>query len=995
MMVRLILCSVLVLCLSAPAALAQEQVRVRTGDHKEYSRLVFDWDKQVKYKLDQSTPGKLVVAFEHKAGIKSGPAPEQKLRNFSGFAVLGEDPLRVSLKIPATSRVRGFFAGSRLVIDVYNPSGVPKAPAKVAKTEKPKPAKPKPVAKAPEKDDAVEVEEPKTVARDKIEEPDQADLKEPESQPEKPQPRIAKETLVRPNLIALSATKSFAMATFEMNGEIWMVTDQADLNFTPQVSGPQASELSPVKSFQVDGVTAFKTKSLEDSYVRSQGGGLLWRVVISESDEQQEAPTKPVREDIEENQPRSGKIIWPFEGAKKVTTVTDSRTGTRLKVVSVDSAKQFSGPALGFVDFDTLPSVAGLAIRPKVDDLEVEITSRGVEISRPGGLALSPEEEIKAALIDKKNREDSQRDPQEEEKPWTPVFDFKNWEMGGLSALEENKTIILGGLNDLPEERRIEGILTLAKMYLANGLAAESLGFLGLASNMLPGIEDNKEYRAIEAAARAVDSKNEIAFMSLSQDDLKQYDDIAYWRAYALANLGDWQQAEEVLPENLEPLHDYPPYIYNRVALVLSEVALRAGNVEGAEDLLVELDKNQDTLWYPQKAALSYLKGEAARQRGNTKETKKLWKPLVFGKDDLYRAKAGLALTRLEMEEGKLSPETAIDNLERLRYAWRGDYLEAQINYWLGKTYFENGQFAKGLNIMRDAATYAVGTGLAQRITAEMTDIFGELFLSERLKDVSPLDATALYEQFTELVPPGDKGNKVVEMLAERLVQADLLERAAELLEPQIEHRLSGTESYRVTVRLAVIRLLDNKPADALKTLDKATQLLQALPEESRTPARYLELSLLRARSLSRQGRPDQALALLNDLERGPDVNRLKADIAWNAGYWDDAAEALDDVMVDENISLTRPLEDAHKMLVLHRAVALNLASDRIALANMREKYTDAMAQTDKAKIFEVITRPRQSAALADRETLMNIVAETDLFADFLNSYRTVVAPSN
>ncbi len=49
----------------------------------------------------------------------------------------------------------------------------------------------------------------------------------------------------------------------------------------------------------------------------------------------------------------------------------------------------------------------------------------------------------------------------------------------------------------------------------------------------------------------------------------------------------------------------------------------------------------------------------------------------------------------------------------------------------------------------------------------------------------------------------------------------------------------------------------------------------------------------------------------------------------------------------------------------------------------MREKYTDSMAQTDKARIFEVITRERQSGALADRETLMGLVSEVDMFGEF------------
>ena len=105
----------------------------------------------------------------------------------------------------------------------------------------------------------------------------------------------------------------------------------------------------------------------------------------------------------------------------------------------------------------------------------------------------------------------------------------------------------------------------------------------------------------------------------------------------------------------------------------------------------------------------------------------------------------------------------------------------------------------------------------------------------------------------------------------------------------------------------------------------------------------------------------------------------------------------MEDVILDENISLTRPLSDEHAMLILQRAVALNLSGDRIGLANMREKYAEAMRQTSKSRLFEVVTRARKNAELADRRTLLSTVSEVDLFADFLNSYREVdpANPSN
>ncbi len=76
--------------------------------------------------------------------------------------------------------------------------------------------------------------------------------------------------------------------------------------------------------------------------------------------------------------------------------------------------------------------------------------------------------------------------------------------------------------------------------------------------------------------------------------------------------------------------------------------------------------------------------------------------------------------------------------------------------------------------------------------------------------------------------------------------------------------------------------------------------------------------------------------------------------------------------------------------LILNRAIALNLDNDRIALANMREKYSAIMLESnkDKARQFEVITRPRRSALLDNRDALKDAVSEVDLFKDFLESYR-------
>ena len=64
-----------------------------------------------------------------------------------------------------------------------------------------------------------------------------------------------------------------------------------------------------------------------------------------------------------------------------------------------------------------------------------------------------------------------------------------------------------------------------------------------------------------------------------------------------------------------------------------------------------------------------------------------------------------------------------------------------------------------------------------------------------------------------------------------------------------------------------------------------------------------------------------------------------------------------------------------------------------MALANMRTQYQAVMDKTERGKMFEVITRPRKVASLADRETISSIVSEVDLFKDFLDTYRKSEEP--
>lgn len=796
-----------------------------------------------------------------------------------------------------------------------------------------------------------------------------------------------------PTLISWSTTQSVRASVFEDSGHFWIMTEKEDPFMTPKVSGKDAGRFVPFEEPSAPKGKVFRTRTLPGSTIRVEGGGLSWRLVISKNPEEMKA-VEPVRT----RTPRGMVLVWPLSGAGEVVSVDDPVTGGKIHVVTVESSGQIGGLAQDFVEFELLKSYAGLALRPKVDDLEIRIMEDGVEVSRPGGLSVMESQDLAfAGLAPDETGIQSQANQFGLEHL---LYHFEEWRMGGLDVLDQNQNIILSAMDRRSRAGQIEDLIMIAKMHLGHGRGSEALGFLSLVQQNIPEIEENPEFLALRGVAKALDHKYIEAFQDLFKNKLKRFGEVRYWKAFVLAGLEDWQQAASFLPTSFSRISHYPVSVRDPLALTLAEVALRAGDVEAGESLLemVVPEDGKETLpvWY--EAARNYLQGEAARQRGDLEATKAHWKKLIEGRDDLYRAKAGLALTRLLAQEEGLPPEEVIDRLETLRYGWRGDSLEARINFWLGRAYFDTHQYIKGLKIMRNAASLGQNDMAKRRIINSMSEAFSELFLSDALRKVPPFEAVAMFEEFSELIPPGDAGNKMTEMLAEHLARSNLLEKAITLFKEQLDQALNGFDAARIGVRTAALLLLDERPEEALDLLFSAEKVLKGEPDSKAKADLVFDLALLRARGLSKSGKTDKAIALLEDMPLDPDVNRLRADIAWSGGYWDDASHALNDVLLDQDISLTRPLTPDQSNLILSRAVALNLASDRIALANLREKYADVMSQTPKAQLFDVITRPRHSAALADRETLLSVVSEVDLFKDFLDNYRQaqpIMAPAN
>lgn len=974
-------------------AMAQDNhaVQVRTGIHEDYARLVFDGrTKSLPYNFTRSSPSVLSLEFPGAERIDIGQAGLADIAVIENIDIRQEQSgLVAEIVIKSGLSVRHFTIGNRVIVDVMAGDTSMRATAPQNIPEK---------AQEPKKTPVPPPRDARTADIDPAgrEEALSSAVANEEDNDDRHETLLEAAMGEEPHVVTLSFTEPVGLAVFERSESLWIVMDRSDVKVRPELAGPNADLFPSFRRYDLRGGIAFRMPlpPSMNFFVYGEGGGLVWRVVLSPELRKVESAT-PTASFMRNQTVRGGTILWPIKMATKILDVYDPTVGDTLQVITVEQADQRGGTSRSYVDFNSLHSVVGLALVPESDDLSVSITPQGVEVGRPGGLALSRDRDIGLSLMRKGGQYDlSARPDPADGGRMSRIFDFDRWLMGGKKALRDNQLIMLGALADKDDKGRAHDLLSLAKMNLANDRSIEALAFLNIAADLVPDITSGAEFIALRGAARALAGQNDLAFNDLINPVLRGFDEVSYWRSYMLAELEDWQQAIRNMPENMSLLYQYPGPILEKLGPKLAEASLRGGDIVGAEKILevMRLDQEKMSPWA--LAAVEYLEGVIARERGDLDKANSKWEKLSRGDDDFYRARAGLALTMMENEEGRITNEEAINRLEGLRYLWRGDEFEAQVNFMLGRLYIEEGEYLKGLGILRDAATMSPQSDIGREIASYMSDNFNRILLED--EDLSALDAVTIYDEFRELTPADDEGNYLIQRLAERLVDADLLGRAARILQHQVDYRLQGNsqERARVALRLATIYLLGNNPAAALKALDDA-QAFYGRQNTAEAAAKLRDIKLLRARALSESARPQQALDILAGLPPAADINRLRADIAWQAGAWREAAEALDDLIFDMDVASAQSLTPEQADIVLNHAVALNLAGDLVALSNVRQRYGAVMQDTERARLFDVVTRERKNTKLADRDTLLSLINEVDIFRDFLNNYHDMTEISN
>jgi tetratricopeptide (TPR) repeat protein len=990
-----------------PARAAAEPVTVRAGIHADKTRIVVDWKVPVAYALDRQGDA-LTLFFDRPAVLDLGRIADRPPPRVLAASVESAPSSSVlTLAIQPGAVVHHFLAGTRVVVDILAADAPPPAdaettkaaaapsPASRAQAAAPRAAAPKPAPRTPlpaTTPPAASQTPPATTPREaaprapaattarELAPPAPADAGQPVSLvPGGPAVTIREHEAApaegggagRSEATGPSAGVSLrfdwkeptALAIFRRAGALWVVFDRPSKPDLEALRNQGGNVVRAIAQIPNESATVLRLDAVAGINPVPRRDGLTWQLDFHRQ------PVEAVnRLDVTvQPQTRRGRVLIPVSDVTTVFSVTDPEVGDNLMIVPTLPLSYGMTYPYQFAHFTLIPTGQGVVVHPRIDNLQVRAVPQGVEITSPDGLPVSEvSAEDEAQVVFGLNR------------PLSRVLDLDKWRIvDPASFVPRRQSLQLGTAKAKPGEAREKARLDLIRFLFANGYFAEAIGLMEAAVAERADFAASAEVRLLRGGTLFMLGRVEDARKDLNDKTLDGLDEGLFWRAVVDAVDGDRAQAARELRRVGPMIRFYPRALALPLGMIVAETAIDLGDFKVAVFYLESLLAMGPTSH--QRTHIDYLEGRIYEFTGDNDKALEKWAAVAKGTDPLARFRARRDRVELLLKLEQIDLPAAIEALEGLRYAWRGDDLEFTLLRRLGELYLQAEDYREGLRTLRQAATYFREHPRAPEVTQEMAEVFARLFLQDEADKLSPVSAIALFEEFRELTPVGVRGDEMIRKLADRLTKVDLLDRAAELLKGQVEFRLKGIDRARVGGQLALVYLLDQKPDEALGALDAT--------EESELPAGLAAQRLhLRAKALMAKGDGTGALAVLKD-DRSLDGERLKAEVYWEAHDWERTVQALQRVLREAKAAPRRPLDKAQAGHVFNLAIALTLAGDERGVARLRAEYGDAMAKTELARGFELIAG--QSALMGvNRADVAGEVKDAEGFKTFLSAYK-------
>src|SRR6185295_3572770 len=432
-------------------------------------------------------------------------------------------------------------------------------------------------------------------------------------------------------------------------------------------------------------------------------------------------------------------------------------------------------------------------------------------------------------------------------------MDFAHWGQASGGSFLATERKLTQAVAHADRQKSGAARLTLARFYLANGFASEALGLLNLLQSHDPGLAGDAQLVTMRAVAeymmgRTRDARNDLAGPGFDSDR-----HAAFWRGLIEARTDDWKNAHAHLEQAGPVMGRYSTTWQAAATIADAEASLGLGRLDLADAALNRMPKELDS-----KQALAVELAQARLLAGQNRyaTATKHFIAVEKGGDERLASQAIFYHTNAALNAGAITAPQAIEQLERLRFRWRGDGLELNTLRKLASLYFGHGQWHEGLKTLRVATQSFQGEDPARVAQDDMRGAFVNLFLKGGADKMKPVEALALFYDNLDLTPIGPDGDEMIRRMSDRLVAVDLLGPAANLLAYQVDKRLDGIAKAQVATRLAAVYLMDHKADKAVATIRDSQ--ISGLPSEE-----MHERMLLEARAFAALKQWDNALDLI------------------------------------------------------------------------------------------------------------------------------------
>lgn len=945
-------------------------VKLRVSQLPTLTRLVFAPPAGAPVRLKDGN-GAVEVAVDVATRLDDGgdkPRLAPGIRTFE--VVKGESSLTIRIAAAPGYQAHGFREDDTVVVDLAKPA--PASPAAAAATDpRPSPSsnpKPAAVQAGPAPLPAAAVRSEPSAGTEEKSPTSAAPAQTAVAVPAAAAPVVAGSAMVLVPRIEADAARSAlvlpfrtrtAAAAYVRDGLLTLVFATRDSVDPARLAGQVAGFMTLRDCGTREGFLVMRFASVRAGPVRLLADGTEWRLSLGDGAALAPDAVK-VSRTLDEN--GHGVVTVALAAASEAHWMTEP-DGSRMAVVTAFGRPQGLPLARTFVEFGLPATLHGVLVEARADDLTVGLGQGGVVVTRDAGLSLSPMGRLRA-------------DGSQATQLSGLVIARDAWIADGSGDVLGRYHDLIAAAANASRSGRAEARYRLARFLLANGMSLEAGSVIALARAEDPLFARRRETVLLAAIAAARSGRYAAARVALSAEGLADDPEAILWRAVVDAGDRRWPHAMAGFRRSSDVVELYPDDMSGMIHLAMLRTAIEQGDIPKAEGELAAIDRLSTASVAPDEHDLARaILDEAA---GRTEGALKGYERLIESGGERAGSEALLRSVSLAYRKETIGLDAAIDRLEGLLVTWHGGDIEIGTVAALARLYAKAGRWRDLFTMTRRADRYFPDHELTRGLHDETTHLLEHLLLGEGEK-LSAVQALALFFDFKELAPVGRRGDEIVRRLADRLIELDLLDQAADLLQYQVDKRLTGAARATIAARLATIRLMNGKPLMALTALHDTR--LSDLPDE----VRQLRL-LLEARAQSDLSRTDLALELTEG-EAGLDFARLRAGILWSARRWRDAGEAAE-ALVGTRWSGSEPLGDRDRSDIVRASIAYAVGDDRLALDRLRQKFSAKMMDSPAAKTFAFLMRPG-AALTREFRTIVQDANRGDGLKEFLADWRS------